>query len=112
MNKVEIMGKVSHLETIYQEINGENILVLRFALEVAREGSKTQIDLIPVRVTGTMAEYVTKDIKNGDKVSIKGRWNVDNVLSPNGEIIRYCTCIPQVLIVQENKQRGDDLLIR
>lgn len=111
MNKVEIMGKVSHLETIYQEINGENILILRFALEVAREGSKTQIDLIPVRLIGPMAEDVKENIKNGDKVSIKGRWSVDNVLSPDGEIIHYCACVPQVLMVAK-EGRSEDLLTK
>lgn len=111
MNKVEIMGKVSHLETMYQEIDGENILILKFALEVAREGSKTQIDLIPVRLIGTMAEDVKKNIKNGDKVSIKGRWNVDDVLSPDGEIIHYCACVPQVLMLAK-EGRSEDLLTR
>lgn len=105
------MGKVSHLESGYKEINGEVLFILRFALEVEREGSKTQIDLIPVRLIGTMAENVKKNIKNGDKVSIKGRWSVDNVLGPDGEIIHYCACVPQVLMLAK-EGRSEDLLIK
>lgn len=113
MNKVEIMGKVSHLEPIYQEINGENILILRFVVEVAREGSKTQIDTIPCRVTGAMAEDIKKDINNGDTVSIKGRWNVDRILTNEGEIINYCSCIPQVIMLAKEKgDRRNDLSIK
>ena len=113
MNKVEIMGKVSHLESGYKEINGEVLFILRFALEVEREGNKTQMDTIPVRVTGVMAEDVKKEIKNGDTVSIKGSWNVDKTLNPNGEVIHYCACIPQVVMLHKEKEdRGNDLLIR
>lgn len=106
MNKVEIMGKVSHLEPAYQEINGENILILRFVVEVAREGSKTQIDTIPCRIAGDMAEQVHDNIQNGDIVSVKGRWNVDRILTPEGEIKNYCSCIPSVLMLAKEKGKG------
>ena len=114
MNKVEIKGKVSHLESGYKEVNGEDLFILRFAVEVTREGSKTQIDPIPCRVTGAMAEDVKKDIKNGDTVSIKGRWNVDKILNTNGEVIHYCACIPQVIMLarRDKEERGKDLSIR
>lgn len=113
MNRVEIMGKVSHLETTFQEIDGENTMVLRFVVEIPRENSKTLIDTIPCRVTGAMAEDVQKDIENGKNISVKGRWNVDKILSANGDVIHYCTCIPQCIMVPEEKgERGNDLSIR
>lgn len=106
MNKVEIMGKVSHLEPIYQEINGENILILRFAVEVEREGSKIHIDQIPCRISGEMAEKINKDIENGDIVSVKGRWRVDKVLRPDGEVDHYCACIPSVVMLVKKEKGG------
>ena len=112
MNKVEIMGKVSHLGATYEEIDGECILVLRFAVEVEREGSKTQIDQIPCRVEGGMAEKLNEEIENGDDISIKGRWNVDKRLCSTGDVIHYCTCIPAVVMLKKGKERSDDLSIK
>jgi len=106
MNKVEIMGKVSHLELTYQEINGEDILILRFVVEVARKDSKTQIDQIPCRIAGGMAKQVHDNIQNGDIVSIEGRWNVDKILTPEGEIINYCSCIPAIVMHVKNEEKN------
>lgn len=86
MNKVEIMGKVSHLELTYQEINGEDILILRFVVEVAKQ--------------------VHDNIQNGDIVSIEGRWNVDKILTPEGEIINYCSCIPAIVMHVKNEEKN------
>lgn len=89
MNKVILMGRLTHDPEIRYRGSGEQMCIARFSLAVdrrfGRRGDETTADFFNCTAFGKLAEFVEKYLGRGTKILLTGRIENNNYTNRDGQ---------------------------